>query len=180
MNHRYRVYLLLMFFGFAGCGRPQASPDEHSANSASPLVASGVIGSRLPEFKARDLYGKEISSKDLRGKVVLVDIWATWCQPCRKEMPGYQKLLDHYGPRGFVVVGLKSNMMMDTEDPLRFAKEIGVHYPLVSASSELIGKFCELQGLPTTMVYDREGVLRKKVIGFDYIESFESALKTLL
>ena len=95
-------------------------------------------------------------------------------------MPGYQKLLDRYGERGFAVVGLKSNMMMDTEAPAKFAKEIGVNYPLVSVSAELISKFGELQGLPTTMIYDREGILRKKVIGFDYVESFEEAVKPLL
>jgi thiol-disulfide isomerase/thioredoxin len=59
------------------------------------------MGSSLPEFDVKDLNGNEISSKDLRGKVVLIDIWATWCQPCRKEMPGYQKLLDRYGSHGF-------------------------------------------------------------------------------
>jgi hypothetical protein len=95
-------------------------------------------------------------------------------------MPGYQRLFEKYGSHGFAVVGLKSNMMMDTENPVKFAKEIGVHYPLVSASAELISKFGELQGLPTTMIYDREGILRKKVIGFDYLESFEESVKPLL
>jgi hypothetical protein len=71
-------------------------------------------------------------------------------------------------------------MMRDTAKPMQFAKEIGIHYPLVSASSELIAKFCKLEGLPTTMVYDRQGLLRKKVIGFDYVENFESAVKPLL
>jgi len=180
MNHRKTLCLLLMFFGLVGCSRQQASSDEHSVSSTSRSIAPGEIGSYLPAFDVKDLWGDEISSEAVRGKVVLVDIWATWCQPCRKEMPEYQKLLDRYGPRGFAVIGLKSNMMMDTQDPLRFAKEIGVHYPLVSASSELIEKFSQVEGLPTTMVYDRQGVLRKKVIGFDYAENFESTLKPLL
>jgi|SRR5215813_159398 len=181
MSYKPSLLLLIALFGLAGCNRHSASSIGPAGNSTSPSsIPVGEIGSHLPEFEVKDLQGEEISSKDLRGKVVLVDIWATWCQPCRKEMPGYQKLLDHYGPRGFAVIGLKSNMMMDTEGPLRFAKEIGVRYPLVSASSELVAKFCELEGLPTTMIYDRQGVLRKKVIGFDYPESFELALKPLL
>jgi hypothetical protein len=95
-------------------------------------------------------------------------------------MPGYQKLLDRYGPRGFAVVGLKSDIMMDTEDPIKFAKEIGVHYPLAVASEAIVQKFGGIEGLPTTMIYDRRGILRQKVIGFEYTETFESALKPLL
>ena len=128
----------------------------------------------------KDLQGREISAGDLRGKVVLIDFWATWCQPCKKEMPGYQRLLDRYGSRGFAVVGFKFDTMTDTEDPLLFAKRIGVRYPLAVASDELKQKFGGIEGLPTTMLYDRQGALRKKVIGFEYTDAFESALKGLL
>ena len=121
-----------------------------------------------------------MSSSDLRGKVVLVDFWATWCQPCKKEMPGYQKLLDDYGSRGFVVIGFKFDTMRDTEDPLRFAGRIGVRYPLAVASDPLKQKFGGIEGLPTTMLYDRQGVLRMKVIGFEYTEKIEAAVKPLL
>src|SRR5579864_6307209 len=95
-----------------------------------PVTAAGQIDSRLPDFTVKDLQGREISSSDLRGKVVLVDFWATWCQPCKKEMPGYQKLLDRYGSRGMEVVGFKFDTMRDMEDPVQFAKRIGVRYPL--------------------------------------------------
>jgi hypothetical protein len=95
-------------------------------------------------------------------------------------MSGYQKLLDRYASRGFAVVGLKSDMMKDTEDPIKFAKQIGVHYPLAVASADTMEKFGGIEGLPTTLLYDRQGILRKKVIGFEYTETFESALKSLL
>jgi hypothetical protein len=95
-------------------------------------------------------------------------------------MPGYQKLLDQYGSRGFAVVGLKSDIMADSVNPLQFAKKIGVRYPLVIASAELTHKLGGIEGLPTTMIYDRHGILRKKVIGFDYTENFEVSLKPLL
>ena len=176
-----RLFCAIMLLGLVGCNRHPMSSDQHSeVPTSSSSVAVCELGSQLPPFQATDFEGKEISSSSLLGKVVLVDIWATWCQPCRKEMPGYQKLLDRYGSRGFVVIGLKSNMMRDTEEPMQFAREVGIHYPLVNASGELIGKFCKLEGLPTTMVYDRQGSLRKKVIGFDYVENFESAIKPLL
>ena len=70
--------------------------------------------------------------------------------------------------------------MRDTEDPVQFAKRIGVRYPLAVATDELTQKFGGIEGLPTTMLYDRQGILRKKVIGYEYTETIESELKPLL
>lgn len=162
--------------GLAGCNaRPASSPPSREAT-----VAAGEIGSHLPEFWMKDLHGREISSADLLGKVLLIDFWATWCQPCKKEMPGYQKLLDRYGSRGFIVIGFKFDTMADTEDPLLFAKKIGVRYPLVVAADHLKQKFGGIEGLPTTMLYDRQGILRQKVVGFEYTHIIESELRPLL
>ena len=170
------LLLSLAAVALAGCSAHTAAP----AQPKDTPPAAGEIGSRLPEFSARDLQGHEISSADLRGKVVLIDFWATWCQPCKKEMPGYQKLLDRYGPQGFAVIGFKFDTMQDTEDPVRFARKIGVHYPLAVASDELKLKFGGIQGLPTTMLYDRQGILRTKIIGFEYKDAFEKDLNPLL
>lgn len=175
MNGKRLLSVVALLVGLAGCNTTPASPIQSKA-----VVPAGEVGSRLPDFDLKDLHGNDISSSALRGKVVLIDIWATWCQPCKKEMPGYQKLLDQYGPRGFAVVGLKSDIMMDTENPIKFAKEIGVRYPLAVASADIVQKFGGIEGLPTTMIYDRQGILRKKVIGFEYTETFESVLKSLL
>ena len=176
MLRRLLLSLGLATVGLAGC-------NQHSASPAPPkevAIPAGEIGSRLPDFSLKDLQGREISSTDLRGKVVLIDFWATWCQPCKKEMPGYQKLADRYGVRGFAVVGFEFDTMADTEDPLSFAKKIGVRYPLAVASDDLKLKFGGIEGLPTTMIYDRQGVLRKKMIGFEYTDVIESELKPLL
>ena len=170
------LVLSLAVAGLAGCNQHSASPPRLKEN----VIAAGEIGSRLPDFSVKDLQGREISSADLRGKVVLIDFWATWCQPCKKEMPGYQRLEDRYGSRGFAVVGFKFDTMMDMEDPVLFAKKIGVRYPLAVAADDLKQKFGDIEGLPTTMLYDRQGVLRKKIIGFEYTNVIESELKPLL
>jgi thiol-disulfide isomerase/thioredoxin len=170
------LFLSLAGVGLAGC-------NQHSASAVQPkeaVIAAGDIGSRLPDFSMKDLQGHEVSSADLQGKVVLIDFWATWCQPCKKEMPGYQKLLDRYGSRGFAVIGLKFDTMMDKEDPVSFAKKIGVRYPLAVAADDLKQKFGGIEGLPTTMLFDRQGILRKKVVGFEYTNVIESELKPLL
>ena len=174
---RKRLFGLgLVAVGLAGC-------HQHSAGLPQPteaVTAAGEIGSRLPNFSLKDLQGREISSAELRGKVVLIDFWATWCQPCKQEMPGYQKLLDRYGSRGFEVVGLKFDTMADVEDPVLFAKKIGVRYPLAVAAEDLKPRFGGIEGLPMTLLYDRQGILRKKVIGFEYTNVIESELKPLL
>ena len=171
-----KCLLLSLMVGLVGCGRQSAS----SPSPKETPVSAGEIGSRLPAFTVDDLQGHKISSADLHGKVVLVDFWATWCQPCKQEMPGYQKLLDRYGAQGLAVVGFKFDTMMDTEDPTKFAEKIGVRYPLAVATDDLKQEFGGIEGLPTTMLYDREGILRQKVIGFEYTQSFEANLKPLL
>jgi thiol-disulfide isomerase/thioredoxin len=174
---RHCLFVLsLAAMGAAGCKQHPATP----ALPKEASIAPGEIGSHLPQFTVRDLHGREISSSDLRGKVVLVDFWATWCQPCKKEMPGYQELLNRYGPRGFTAIGFKFDTMTDAENPVVFAKKIGVHYPLAVATEDLKQKFGGIEGLPTTMLYDRHGVLRQKVVGFEYTTTIESEVKPLL
>jgi hypothetical protein len=95
-------------------------------------------------------------------------------------MPGYQKLVDRYGSRGFVAIGFKFETMPDMEDPHQFAKKIGVRYTLAVASDDLKRKFGGIEGLPTTILYDRDGVLRWKIVGFEYTGNVESALKPIL
>jgi|SRR6516165_1917046 len=170
------LLLSLLTVGLVGCSRQSANPPREKQS----VISAGEIGSRLPDFTVEDLQGHKISSADLHGKVVLVDFWATWCQPCKQEMPGYQKLLDRYGSQGFVVVGLKFDTMMDMEDPLKFTKKIVVRYPLAVATDDLKRNFGGIEGLPTTMLYDRHGILRQKVIGFEYADTFEAYLKPLL
>ena len=176
MPKRLLLLLSLLAVGLAGCNQHSASPPQPK----EAAIAPGEVGSRLPDFSVKDLQGREISSADLRGKVVLLDFWATWCQPCKKEMPGYQRLVDRYGPQGFAVIGFKFDTMADKEDPVLFAKKIGVRYPLAVATDGLKRKVGGIEGLPTTMLYDRHGILRKKVIGFEYTETFETDLKRLL
>ena len=175
MPKKHLLFVGLVAVGLAGCNQHAALPPDRKQSS----VAAGKIGSHLPDFSVRDLQGRTLSSAELHGKVVLIDFWATWCAPCKTEMPGYQLLMDRYGPRGLVVVGLKSDIMRDTEDPVQFAKRIGVRYPLAVATDELTQKFGGIEGLPTTLLYDRDGILRKKVIGFEYTTVFEAELKLL-
>jgi thiol-disulfide isomerase/thioredoxin len=173
-----RQCVLYMFFAASGLAGVEQTPAV-SAQPKAVAIAAGEIGSRLPDFSARDLRGRRISSADLRGKVVLIDFWATWCQPCKKEMPGYQKLASRYAARGFAVIGFKLDIMADTEEPRAFARRLGIRYPLAVATDEVKNKFGGIEGLPTTLIYDRQGILRQKIIGFEYTDVIEKGLKPL-
>jgi thiol-disulfide isomerase/thioredoxin len=177
MLRRMLWFLTVGGIGFVGCRDRAASPAQPKKEAA---LMAGKLGSRLPEFSVSDLQGRPVSSAGLRGKVVLIDFWATWCQPCKKEMPGYQQLLERYGERGFAVVGFKFDTMRDREDPLLFAKAMGVRYPLAIASDDIKQKFGGIEGLPTTLLYDRQGILRQKIVGFEYTEVVETQVKPLL
>ena len=175
-KQRSLVLIIAGLIGLVGCNAHLSSP----AQPTEHLVVAGEIGSRLPDFVVPDLQGHPLLASDLRGKVVLVDFWATWCGPCKKEMPGYQKLADRYGSRGFAVIGYKFDTMRDMEDPIQFAECIGDSYPLAVATEDLKRKFGGIEGLPTTILYDRNGILRWKIVGFEYTNNVESALKPLL
>jgi thiol-disulfide isomerase/thioredoxin len=168
--------LFLVASRLAGVEQVPAGPMQ----SKAAAIKAGEIGSLLPDFATRDLRGLRISSADLRGKVVLIDFWATWCQPCKKEMPGYQKLADRYRAQGFAVIGFKLDIMADTEEPRTFARRLGIRYPLAVAKDEIKNKFGGIEGLPTTFIYDRQGILRQKIIGFEYTNVIEADLNKLL
>jgi len=165
--------LLILLFG---CDKAADKPITQKHNS----IPAGEMGSTLPSFLAKDLSGETVASADLKSKVVIIDFWATWCAPCRTEMPGYQSLLEKYGSRGLVVIGFKVDFMQDSEDPVQFLKETGVHYPIAIGSEDIRKKFGEIQGLPTTFIYDRKGILQRKIIGFEYTNSIEDTIKQLL
>jgi len=146
-----------------------------------PLGAqSGVEAApaRMPDFALKDANGKVFSSEALRGKVVLVDFWATWCVPCKKEMPGFQELQDRYARAGLVVVGIALDS--DPRAVARFAAQLGVRYPLLISNTEVVKSWGRLQGLPTTFLVDRSGAVRKKIVGFEYPAEIEKELRPLL
>ena len=110
----------------------------------------------LPEFTLKDLSGKTWTFSRLRGRVVLVNFWATWCPPCRKEMPDLETLYQRFGPKGFVVLGISDEETAKV-DP--FIREHKVSFPVLLDPGRKVNEMFAVEGIPKSFVYDREGKL---------------------
>lgn len=140
-------------------------------------VASMNVAS--PEFHLTTLGGQPLSSEQLRGKVVLVNFWATWCPPCRIEMPGFQAVYDRKKDHGFVVLGIST----DTGGPkavARFVAERNITYPVAMATGSVVQDFGGANVLPTSFLIDREGRIRHEVRGILSGVALEQAVNRLL
>jgi len=132
------------------------------------------------DFVFNDLNDKPLRLSNFRGKVVLVDIWATWCGPCRMEIPGFINLYKKYKNKGFEIIGISVDKG-GKNDVIPFAKEYKINYPLVIGDSrEIMKVFGSIIGIPTTFLIDRDGVIKNKYIGAQPESTFEKDIKKLL
>ncbi|HEY2924111.1 MAG TPA: TlpA disulfide reductase family protein [Candidatus Eisenbacteria bacterium] len=165
---------LLALLLASGCARQGSK----QGNAKVPADA-GAIGSKAPDFELADISGKTVRLSDFAGKVVLLDFWATWCPPCRDEVPDFVRLQAKYRQQGVQVVGLS----LDAEGAKvvrPFAEEYNVNYTMLMANAETAAQFGGILGIPTTFVLDRQGRIVKKFIGRTELKTFEEAIKPLL
>jgi peroxiredoxin len=144
-----------------------------ATSTALPVIA------KAPAWKLTDLAGHEVGAAALRGKVVVVDFWATWCGPCVGEIPGYVALQTKYGADGLVIVGLS----VDEGGPelvRNFAAKNGLSYTLAMADEATVAAFGSFDAIPTTFLIDREGNIRHRKVGAMEPAAYEKLVKSLL
>lgn len=127
-------------------------------------VAAVEAGSRAPELNARTLDGERLRMRDLRGKVVIVDFWASWCEPCKEELPVLDRLYQRYGDQGLVVVGVSVDR---TERNARgFLRRNSVSFPIIHDADHAIAGRYSPPTMPSSYIVDRRGVIRHVHQGF--------------
>jgi peroxiredoxin len=144
--------------------------------SRKPQV-SGATNS-APDFTVTDINGKKLSLSNYRGKVVLLDFWATWCTPCRAEIPHFVEMQEKLGSQGFQVVGIS---MDDDAKPVKeFYQQFKMNYPVAIGDDRLAQSFGGVLGLPVNFIIDRDGRIVKKYLGATEVSVFDKEVGNLL
>ena len=134
---------------------------------------------RVPDLSFKDINGKTIRLSDFKGKVVLLNFWATWCVPCRTEIPDLVKKQREYRRHGLRIVGI-TYPPEKMRDVRRFAQKLKINYPLAIGSKETKQTFTSSETLPLSVIIDQEGVVRGMIEGIMYSDEFEEKVKPLL
>jgi peroxiredoxin len=136
------------------------------ALALSSLAYAGVgKGQRAPEFALGSLKGQKVALSELRGKVVLIDFWAQWCEPCKKELPQLEKLSKEYAGKGVVILAV--NIDKQRENAERMAKQLGLTLDVLLDPAGSVAASYDLPKMPTSFVVDKKGIVRYVNEGFD-------------
>jgi len=145
-------------------------------NRANGPGKGQLIGNLAPDFDLPTLEGKSLKLSDLRGKAVLLNFWATYCEPCKIEMPWFVELQKAYGPQGFQIIGVAMDDA-SAEDIAKFAKEMGVNYPILLGKESVGQSYGGVTVLPTTFFVDRDGKLIAREFGLQSRSVFVDHIK---
>ncbi|MBN1562006.1 TlpA family protein disulfide reductase [candidate division KSB1 bacterium] len=155
----------------SGNGEGRAQDAEKSATQAEYNTKYN--------FMTKLLDNSDVRLEDFRGKVVIVDLWDTWCPPCRMEIPHFIELYSVYKDAGFIMLGLAFGQE-GMPAVLSFIQEYGINYLNGLVNEDVIAKLGQPQGIPTTFVFDQNGNIYKKYVGYREKSVFEADIKSLL
>ena len=163
--------------------KPRASVDPTKQNvsgSPEPSGSDPAIGSMAPEFSLKSVpEGKTVTLSSLRGKAVVVNFWATWCGPCKIEMPWLVDLQKKYGDQGLQIVGITKDDYNEATIA-RFTQKMGVNYTILVGNHQVLDLYGGVGGLPTSFFVNRSGKVVREIIGLDSASKFEDAIKQAL
>jgi cytochrome c biogenesis protein CcmG, thiol:disulfide interchange protein DsbE len=148
------------------------------SSAGSGNARPGTVHSTAPDFSLQDINGKPLDLSTYHGKVVLLNFWATWCTPCRAEIPNFVQWQDSYGPQGFQIVGIS---MDDGPDPVRtFYQQFKMNYPVAVGTDKLAQSYGGVLGLPVSFLIGRDGKIVQKYVGAVQIPTVEQEIRAQL
>ncbi len=192
-NKRYLIFgfvaVLIIFLAILILNGANNSTPTSKANTTAQTTTSSSQAQQAdeeypdaPGFTLKDLNGKELSLSDFKGKVVFLNFWATWCPPCRREIPAFIELVEKYKDDGFVVLGVAVDPreFEKTDKVKPFAEQMGINYPIVYDTKGVSQLYGGIRSIPTTFVINREGKVVGRIVGSRPKDVFEGIIKELL
>ncbi|MCH8101177.1 MAG: TlpA family protein disulfide reductase [Proteobacteria bacterium] len=148
--------------------------------AATSLASSGMEGQVAPDFALKSTTGENLRLSEYRGDVVMINFWATWCGPCRQEMPLLDELYRRYHRVGFNLLGV--NIDDDTTRALRMVEELDLHFPVVFDTRKEVSRLYNVEAMPATILVDREGKIRHVHHGYKpgYEDKYLDQIRALL
>jgi peroxiredoxin len=148
-----------------------------ATSSALPVVAPTTPA---PDFTLRAMDGPNMRLQEQRGRVVMINFWATWCGPCRQEMPHLNRLYEKYAPSGFVLMSI--NVDDDTRNAAEVAAKLGVKFPVLWDTDKKVSRLYDLATMPSTVLIDRDGKVRYVHRGYlnGYEDTYEKQVREML
>ena len=161
-QHRWLIFSVgVLVLGAAWIGLSVAPPGSTTQGG----IPAPQVGFLAPDFSLQNLEGKNITLSDLRGQVVLVNLWASWCGPCRIEMPAMQQVYETYKDQGFTIVAVNATNQDSVTNALAFAEELNLTFPIVLDVDGEASANYNLRSLPSSFFVDKNGEIQEVVIG---------------
>jgi cytochrome c biogenesis protein CcmG/thiol:disulfide interchange protein DsbE len=135
------------------------------------------IGDKAPDFSLSDINGETVNLSAFNGKVVILDFFASWCPPCKQEIPDFIELERSYGDKGFAMIGVA---LVSAGEAREFAGNMGINYPVLVDDGKVSENYGPIRSIPTTFIIDKGGKIVKIYIGFRPKDVFEADIKELL
>ena len=144
------------------------------------LASSGLTGQTAPDFVLKSATGENLRLSEYRGDVVMINFWATWCGPCRQEMPLLDELYGRYQRVGFNLLGV--NIDDDSRRAMAMVNELGIKFPVLFDEDKKVSKLYEVEAMPLTLLLDREGTVRHIHHGYQpgYEQKYLNEIRSLL
>ena len=151
-----------------------------SAFAASSLAAGDMEGQKAPDFALKSSTGENLRLSEYRGDVVMINFWATWCGPCRQEMPLLDELYNRYQRVGFNLLGV--NIDDDSGRAMQMAEELGIDFPVLFDARKEVSRLYDVEAMPVTVLVDREGRVRYVHHGYKpgYEDMYLDQIRSLL
>lgn len=160
-NSRIPIYVLILFAGTIWIWFSAAPPGTTTAGEI-PAPKEGFLA---PEFTLDTLEGHAISLNELRGQPILVNVWASWCAPCRAEMPAMQRVYEAYREQGFTILAVNATNQDSLNNAAGFVSEHNLTFPILIDSTGEVSMAYQVRSLPTSFFVDQNGIIQEIVIG---------------